>query len=115
MSEWVQLSWPEIRNEAANTSAGGVGADVGYDITVTLFNNNVQLWYRNATDHSLRRAYWSAGWHFDVTDGYLGAYGQRPNLGVDALGTASVVIYAGSPHLFYTDANTHQLRHSWWG
>jgi Bacterial Ig-like domain (group 3) len=99
---------------ANNPATGAIGADVGYDITALLFNNQPHIWYRDATNHSLRHLFWTgSAWRFDIDDGFASRLGQRPNIGVPSVSTASSMVWNGSPQVFSTDTTTGQLRRTW--
>ena len=52
------------------TLPGHTADHVGSAVSVTQMNGNPQVYYTDATAHSLRHAWWtSAGWHFETLDG----------------------------------------------
>lgn len=53
----------------------------------------------------------AAGWHFGPLDG-TGTGGGRVNSDVGQY--TSTIIYDGTPHTFYRDAQNGTLRHAWW-
>jgi hypothetical protein len=81
---------------------------------VTLYGGAPHVWYRDIDAGTLRHAWWDAGalqWRFETLDGEGGANGRV----VSEVGDyASVVIFGGTPHVFYKDFDAGSLRHAWW-
>lgn len=53
----------------------------------------------------------ASSWHFDILDGSSGPDGR---VNGDVGQFTSTVMYAGTPHAFYRDAQHGTLRHAWW-
>jgi hypothetical protein len=68
---WTGSAWQfETLDGAGSVIAGHDGDQVGSAVSVTEMINGPQVYYADATDHSLRHAWWtSAGWHYETLDG----------------------------------------------
>jgi len=89
-----------------------VNNDVGKGITATFYKNELQLYYYDATTGSLRHAWTSDGqWRFETLDGTNGSITKNPqNVGR----YPDVISYNGQLQLFYYNATTQSVRHTWW-
>lgn len=78
--------------------------DVGKAPVAIQFGATLQLFYYDATNGDLRRAWAAPNWQFQVLDG-AGDTGQTP----------AVVVYNSVLHVFYYDATNGNgnLRHAW--
>jgi hypothetical protein len=68
---WTGAAWQfETLDGAGSVIAGHDGDQVGSSVSVTAMTNGPQVYYTDATAHTLRHAWWtSAGWHFETLDG----------------------------------------------
>jgi hypothetical protein len=68
---WNGSGWRfETLDGAGSVIAGHDGDQVGSEVSVTAMTNGPQVYYADATAHSLRHAWWtSAGWHYETLDG----------------------------------------------
>ena len=68
---WTGSAWQfETLDGAGSVIAGHDGDQVGSAVSVTEMANGPQVYYTDATAHSLRHAWWtSTGWHFETLDG----------------------------------------------
>ena len=105
------VSWNFETLDGDSNSVGQYNADVGQNTRSIVYNNNLQVFYYDATNGRVRHAWHdTAGWHFEVLDGMGGANGRT----TDNVGAAmSVTAYNGTLQLFYYDYTAHTLRHAW--
>jgi hypothetical protein len=68
---WNGSGWRfETLDGAGSVIAGHDGDQVGSEVSVTAMTNGPQVYYADATAHSLRHAWWiSTGWQFETLDG----------------------------------------------
>jgi len=68
---WTGSGWQfETLDGSGSVIAGHDGDQVGSSVSVTAMLNGPQVYYTDATAHSLRHAWWtSAGWHYETLDG----------------------------------------------
>jgi hypothetical protein len=68
---WTGSAWQfETLDGAGSVIARHDGDRVGSSVSVTAMTDGPQVYYADATAHSLRHAWWtSAGWHFETLDG----------------------------------------------
>ena len=111
---WLGTKWAF---ETLDGSAGAVSktaGDVGTYATVTLYNGQPHVFYRDEADGNLRHAAWlGSSWAFETLDGSnaAGAVSQSVrDVGMDN----SVVNYVGL-HIFTYDKGSGDLRHVWFG
>lgn len=112
-SLWDGSKWTEqILDGNGATRPGTVKSDVGQGITATVYYGEVQLFYRDATNGSLRHAWTSKGqWKFETLDGTSNSLSKRnANVGT----RPKVITYNGQLQLFYYDTSSQALRHAWW-
>jgi hypothetical protein len=107
-SKWTS----SILDGAANTSSGGVKANVGEYVTALDYKGSLQLYYYDVTNGNLRHAWWSNGrWSYNTMDGSSGAGGKlNANVGE----YVSAMQYGTSLQLYYYDVTNGNLRHAWW-
>lgn len=86
-------------------------ADTGYDPTVTVYNNTLQLFYYDATNGNLRHVYENSGWHQETLDGHTSDTAGRRNttLGLNP----SVAVHGNTLQVVYYDQTNEDLRHAW--
>jgi hypothetical protein len=109
---WTGSIWA-FETLDGNSGAGGrVNANVGQYAAVMLYGPGPHVWYYDDDAGTLRHAWWNgAQWGFEVLDG-LGGPGGRVNESVGS--DATVMPFAGAPHVFYYDVDANDLRHGWW-
>jgi hypothetical protein len=68
---WTGSAWRfETLDGPGSVIAGHDGDRVGSAVSVTEMMNGPQVYYTDATAHSLRHAWWTSdGWHFETLDG----------------------------------------------
>jgi hypothetical protein len=68
---WTGSAWRfETLDGPGSVIAGHDGDRVGSAVSVTAMMNGPQVYYTDATAHSLRHAWWTSdGWHFETLDG----------------------------------------------
>jgi Putative Ig domain len=68
---WTGSAWQfETLDGPGSVIAGHDGDQVGSAVSVTEMTNGPQVYYTDATAHSLRHAWWTSdGWHFETLDG----------------------------------------------
>ena len=68
---WTGSAWQfETLDGAGSVIAGHDADQVGSAVSVTEMTNGPQVYYTDATAHSLRHAWWtSTGWQFETLDG----------------------------------------------
>jgi hypothetical protein len=68
---WTGAAWQfETLDGAGSVIAGHDSDQVGSAVSVTAMMNGPQVYYTDATAHSLRHAWWTSdGWHFETLDG----------------------------------------------
>ncbi len=91
---------------------GRINASLGSDITATVYNGSLQLFYYDRTGGNLRHAWSTNGtaWNFETLDGAASSVSR-----IDGdVGTAPTAItYNGSLQLYYYDKTLGNLRHTW--
>jgi hypothetical protein len=111
---WDGAHWSsETLDGNVNDAAGRKNANVGTDATVTLYNGGPQVWYHDTTNGDLRHAWWNGRqWSFETLDGDVDASSGR--VSSDLGDGPSVVLFGGTPHVWYHDSSAGALRHAWW-
>ncbi len=82
---------------------------------MTTFNDQLQVFYDDASASSVRHAWWTGRtWHFETLDGIGGVYAGHTS---DHLGSyqQAATTYSGQLEVFYWDDTADALRHAWWG
>jgi PKD repeat protein len=87
--------------------------DVGANVTAMQYGAQIQLFYSDATTHTLRHAWWDGTrWNVETLDGAGGANGRTTHQ--VAGGTIAAFQFGAQVQLFYPDDTAHVLRHAWW-
>jgi hypothetical protein len=110
---WNGSKWTnEILDGNGATRPGTVTRDVGKHVKTANYKGQVQVFYYDATNGDLRRAWMDRGvWKFSTHDGYTNQDGRvNGNVGTDISATE----YNGTLQLYYYDATNGNLQHSWW-
>lgn len=110
---WNGSRWVDRALDGASSSLDGTtNNDVGQGITATVYNGELQLFYRDSTAGSLRHAWTSNGqWRFETLDGTPAAVNRSSaNVGTHP----KVITYKNQLQLFYYDITNQALRHAWW-
>lgn len=104
------------RTEALDGSTSSISmqnSDTGVSPKVLVYNGNLQVYYHDKTNGSLRHSWWSDGkWKFETMDGLTGSLSKYDaNVGseIDAL------VYNGGLQLYYYNKTNGSVRHAWWG
>ena len=103
--------WSYQTLDGDSTSGGKIIANVGLATTATIYNNMLHIFYYDATNASMRHAWYIAGgsWQFETLDGSATSVsGTQANVGM----SNSATEFAGDLHVFYYDASNHNLRHA---
>lgn len=103
----------ETMDGTATSLSGAADLNVGRYPQVLKFGSDIQLFYYNATDSSLRHAWWGKDgvWKFEELDGTDGSIiGRNSDIG----SAVSANYYSGKLQLFYYDKINGLLLHTWW-
>ncbi|HSX27960.1 MAG TPA: CHAP domain-containing protein [Candidatus Saccharimonadales bacterium] len=85
--------------------------DVGIEPVAVVYGTSLQLFYFNASAHTLRHAWMvDQGWHFETLDGDVGALSRYTG---DVGRTSCAVVFAGGLHVYAYDQSGGHLRHEW--
>ena len=115
---WTGSSW-NYETLDGSGSGGGSGRtttdDAGQYNAVTVYGNQVQVYYYDVTSHALRHAWWdTVRWNFETLDG-SGSSGGGGRTTTDTVGwNSGVTTYGNQLQIWYYDATTDALRHAWW-
>ena len=87
---------------------GRTAHSVGKDVSATVQGTTVHVFYRDATEHTLRHAWLSGGsWHFETLDGNSTAGGRTTHdVGLQSF----ALVYRNQLNVFYADATAGDLR-----
>ncbi len=98
--------------DGAGGPNGRLNTNLGEYNAVVLYNGQMHVFYRHATNGWLRHAYGNGvAWGFETLDGNGGGNGRVvSNVGF----YNSAILYNGRPHVFYYDFNGKELRHGYW-
>ena len=107
-TRWLFLTIDGPTSQLAGHTAGQVGSAVA----ATVVGGQPQVFYADATSHSLRQAWLTAsGWRFGTLDGPGSAVAGHT---ADDVGSAvGVTQMDGSAQVYYYDATRQSLRHAW--
>lgn len=109
---WNGRTWLfEVLDGGAGAS-GYLSSEVGEYIAVEVWDRSPHVWYRDSGLGDLRHAWWNGTtWRFETLDGAGGSNGRTGN---DTGLFNDVVVWGGTPHVFYFDNTAGELRHAWW-
>jgi hypothetical protein len=104
--------WSYETLDGDTTTPGGYNAKLGMSNFAIVYNNELHVFYYDATNGNLRHATKSGnvGWKFENLDGDLGSIG---GLNSDIGQNPTATVYGTSLQLFYYDVNNGNLRHAW--
>ena len=110
---WPGGRWHFETMDGTASSLGGHNANIGLSTAAMVWNDQLQLYYYDATSGNLRHAWWPGGrWHFETMDGSSVSLGK---LNSDVGKSISLTIYGNNqPQIYYYDATSGNLRHAWW-
>jgi hypothetical protein len=109
-SWWTGTQW---LNETLDGNGKNTSNNVGANVTSLQYGNQLQLFYTNSSNHTLRHAWWDGkAWGFEALDGAGGTNGRTSN-SVGG-GTIAVRQFGSQLQVFYSDDTAHALRHGWW-
>ena len=117
---YYDTSWHFETFDGSSSSVGGNVGNMGGAIAVTTATisdtgsgNTIQVFYQDATDGTLRHAYYDTSWHFDIIDGSSGSImHQTTGTNNTNVGEAvSALAYYNTLQVFYYDATNHYLWH----
>ena len=109
---WTGSAW-SFETFDGDGGPGQISGDVGSRPTAVVYNDQLHVFYYDATGGNLRHAWWvnTVGhWSFETFDGD----GSPGRIGGDAGKHPRAVVYNGQLHTFYYDATGGNLRHAWW-
>ena len=109
-SWWDGIRWNFETLDGAGRNTTDV---VGTVVEAMQYGTQIQLFYLDATTHTLRHAWWDgARWNFETLDGLGGANGRTTDH--VAGGTIAIRQLGAQVQIFYSNDTTHTLRHAWW-
>jgi hypothetical protein len=104
-------SWSFQDLDGAGGTNGRIDANVGSHVTALEYNDQMHMFYYDATNGNLRHNWWNGGWTMVAADGATGTEG---NLDAD-LGQYTRAMETGSQlHTYYYEVTGGNLRHMWW-
>jgi hypothetical protein len=98
---WDRSAWSSDVIDGAGGSGGRIDADVGIGPSAVVWNDRLNVFYGDATNSELRRAYRSAtstSWTIETIATHGG-------------GETAAILDQASPHVFYHDPVAGDLRH----
>jgi hypothetical protein len=110
-SWWDGTKW---NDEILDGNGRNTSNNVGANVASIQYGSQLQLFYTNASTHTLRHAWWDGkAWGYEALDGAGGANGRTS----DSVAGSTIVVrqYGGSQlQVFYSDDTAHALRHAWY-
>ncbi len=112
---WLNNGQWVIENlDGTSSAVSKTSGDFGRNVQAVVWNNQLQLFYYDATNHALRHAWWANGqWNFEAFDGTANAVSRYVSNVGDGT-SMSAIVWNGQIQLYYYDATNHALRHAWW-
>jgi hypothetical protein len=107
-------AWSFENLDGDTTTGGRLNANVGSDVASVAYNNQIHLFYYDATNGNQRHSWWdnTAGvWSFATSDGATGTEG---NLDANLGQYNRVAVLGDALHTYYYDATNGNVRHMWW-
>lgn len=103
--------WQFETLDGNSTVGGRLDADVGRGATAVVYNNDLDVFYYDATHGDLREAVLHNGsWRFKTIDGDSSTGGR---LNVNLGRSPAEYVYNGQLNVFYYDLTDGDLRHAW--
>jgi hypothetical protein len=111
---WDGTFWhSEVLDGTGSAWPGSTTDAVGLTSSAVVDGDFPNVFYADATAHTLRHAWWDGtSWYFETLDGSGSQWTGAVAHSVGA--SSSVTEFAGFPNVFYADSSTHSLRHAWW-